>query len=134
MSTLLNLYQLTTDIIKSYSILATRRKSYFVNSIPENLFTDADPELLSSVLGCLFATIVNRSKESCIQLSARSYNSGIVLMHIRNCNITDDKAVEEELRKIQKLAARLGGFVGIAGQRQHLTTLAFSFPSMQLAA
>ena len=66
--------------------------------------------------------IVNGSKESCIQLSAKNYNSGIVLLHIRNCNMADNTLVEEELRGLQRLAGKMGGFIGIAGQRKHLTT------------
>jgi len=134
MSTPFNLSRLTAEIIKSYSPLAARRKTYFINSIPEALFTDADPELLSSILGSLLTTIINSSQESCIQLSARNYNSGVVLLHIRNCNLTDNSFVEEELRGLQKLAAKMGGFVGVAGQRKHLTTFAFSFRSLQVAA
>ena len=129
-----NLYQLTNAIIKSYLPLAARRKTYFINNIPADLHTNADTELLSSILGGLFAMVVNRSPESCIQLSARNYNSGIVLLHIRNCNMTDSPSAEEELRGLQKFAGKIGGFVGIAGKRNHLTTVAFSFRSLQWAA
>jgi len=130
----LSLCQLTNDIIKTYSPLAARRKTYFVNIIPAELYTNADPELISSVLAGLFSAIVNHSPECCIQLSAKNYKSGIVLLHIRNCNMTESPVMEEELRGLQKLAEKIGGFVGKAGQRKHLTTLAFSFRRLQAAA
>ena len=134
MSGTFNLYQLTDDIIKSFLPLAARRNSFFINNIPAEFEIDADPDLVSSVLSGLLATLVSRAPGSGIALSAKNYNSGIVLMHIRNCNIADSVTMEEELKRLQKLADKIGGIVGIGGQRQQLTTLTFSFPCLLLAA
>ena len=134
MSCSFNLYRLTDGILKSFLPLAARRNSHFINNIPAELEIEADAELVSSILGGLLATLLSRAPGSSISLSAKNYKSGILLMHMRNCNITDNTMMEEELNRLQKLADKIGGIIGVGGQRQELTTLTFSFPYLQLAA
>jgi hypothetical protein len=127
------LRHLTSQITNSFSPVATRNKSVFINDIPDNLYLQADRELVTSVLSGLVSAVVRNAKESRIRLSAKIY-SNVVLVHVKDYNSLNHSRVESGLQELQPLAEKMGGSVGVTSQRHNIATYAFSFPNQPMAA
>lgn len=82
MSTL-NLNELAGHLLHSFLPAAARRHNLLVNDVPSDLYIDADRELAASVVSGLLLPIVNRATDSCIRISAKIFDSFILL------NVTD---------------------------------------------
>ncbi|HEX7904479.1 MAG TPA: hypothetical protein VF487_11415 [Chitinophagaceae bacterium] len=117
-------------LLNSFRPTAIRNGSILVNDIPKDIQIDADRDLLASVLGGLLAHVITIAKDSCIQISAKVYTN-VILLHIKDHNTISSISIENNL---QLLAEKMGGFVGVSSQRKKLTTIAFSFPNLPVAA
>lgn len=129
----LTLQQLAARLVQSFLPVATRNKNHFINDIPDDLFIGADPELVASILSGLLGTVTKNAHESCIRISARVYGN-VVLVHVKDYNNLNYLPSENGLQQLQPLAEKIGGSVGVTSQRQNVTTFAFSFPNMPMAA
>lgn len=127
-----DLCHVANRLVKSFLPQATRNKSFFVNEIPENLFIGNNPQLVASVLSGLISFVVSHTKDSCIRLSAKVYNQ-VILMHVKDCS-SSCHTVENELRQLQPIAEKIGGIVSVTSHRMNVTTFAFSFPNLPIAA
>ena len=106
---------------------AMRRQSVVVNDIPSGLCVNTDAHKLAAVLGSLLNT------NSYIRISAKTYGN-VALLHIKdNCRL-NSPAFACSLVKIQELAERIGGSVGVTSYRNGITTIAFSFVNHPIAA
>lgn len=133
MQTSVNLRQIVSRLANSFLPLAVRRKSFFINDIPEDLYVNNNQQLVASVLGGLIASVVAHAKDSCIRVSAKVY-SNIILVHVKDCNNGSHYCFENGIKHLQPLAERMGGVVSITSQRFNVTTFAFSFPNSSIAA
>ena len=133
LSSFCTLDKLAEDMIKSFSPLATRNKSFFLNDIPGHLYIDTDPDIVAAIISGLLSAVVKNAKESCIRLSAKIYGN-VILMHIKDYNSINYCPVENTLKKLQPMAEKVGGSVSVTSQRHNVATFAFSFPNLPMAA
>lgn len=117
-------------LLNSFRPAAIRHESILVNDIPKDILIDANRELLATVLGELLTSVIGHAKGTCIQVSAKVYTD-VILVHIKDHNTVNSIAIKHDTRL---LAERMGGFVDVSSQRQRLTTVAFSFPNLPVAA
>jgi hypothetical protein len=127
-----DLRQVANRLVKTFLPVAIRNKSFFVNEIPENLYIDSNPQLVASVFGGLLSSVVRHTKDSCIKLSAKVYNN-VIVMHVKDCS-NSNHTVENGLKQLQPIAEKIGGVVSITSYRTNVTTFAFSFPNLPIAA
>lgn len=127
------LQQLVGSLMQTFVPVASRHKNHFINDIPDDLYIDADRELVASVLSGMMSAVLKNAKDSCIRLSAKLYGN-VVLVHIKDYNSFNYFPIENGLHQLQPLAEKVGGSVSVTSQRQNVTTLAFSFPNMPMAA
>ncbi|HEX7845035.1 MAG TPA: hypothetical protein VF476_04480 [Chitinophagaceae bacterium] len=127
------LHWLADEVIQGFASVATRNNCSIINDISEDICIDADRELVASVLAGMVSAIMAHAKDSWIQLSAKAYGD-VILVHVRDHNTVNSYAVESGLYHLQSLTDKLGGFIGVSSQRKKLTTVAFSFPNLPLAA
>lgn len=129
----ITLNELATNLSAGFLPLARTNKSVIVNDIPEDLFIDTDIELVASIFAGLLAAVVKNARESYIRLSAKVYGN-VILLHIKDYNNFNYSPVENKVQQLLPLAEKLGGSVGVTSQRNNVTTFAFSFPNLPMAA
>lgn len=133
LQTVSTLQELVGNLMTGFLAVADRNNNCFVNDIPDDVFIDSDREMIATVLGGMLSAVVRNAKDSCIRFSAKVYGN-VILVHVKDYNSVNYCPVEKNLQQLQPLAERLGGSVGVTSQRQNVTTFAFSFPNMPLAA
>lgn len=125
------LHELADFLIAKFKPAVASNKSLFINEIPAQLELVADKLLLSSILNGLFSVVVNYTKDSCIRLSAKT-DGNMVLIQVKDSISLNSTALENGIRKLQPLAEKLRGSVGVTSQRKKLTTITFGFPNLTL--
>jgi len=129
----MTLSELANSLVSGFLPLARANKSVIVSDIPEDLFIDTDTDLVASIFAGLLAAVVKNAKESYIRLSVKVYGN-VLLLHIKDHNNFNYCPVENKLKQLLPLAEKIGGSVGVTSQRNNVTTFAFSFPNLPLAA
>lgn len=125
------LHEMADHLVRSFMVKATGNKSFFVNDIPNNLQLSTDPQRIASVLSGFLCAVVSYTKDSCIRLSAKIYDN-IILVQIKDSGSFNTTALESKVQKLQPLAERLKGYVGVTSRRNSMTTLTFGFPNLPL--
>ena len=129
----ITLSELANNLSSGFLPQARTNKSVIVNDIPEDLFIDTDLELVASIFAGLLAAVVKNAKESYIRLSVKVYGN-VLLLHIKDHNNYNYCPAENNLKQLLPLAEKIGGSVSVTSQRNNVTTFAFSFPNLPLAA
>jgi hypothetical protein len=129
-----SLHDIVDIIAQSMEYAALHNKSFIINDVREDILIDTDQDLLSNTLSSLVNEVIRHTENGCIRISAKSYKSNIILLHVKNDGCLNYDSVSQKLTRIQTQAERLGGFVGFTSYRNKLTTIAFSFRNMQPAA
>jgi signal transduction histidine kinase len=129
----LSLKKLVSQILTHFQPAAVRHRSFLLNEIPDNFLVNADENILTSVIGSLFSAVINKSKNACIRVSAKTYNN-IVVVNVRDSNNSITIRIPKELEEAQPLAEQLGGCITLNHQWNDVTTVAFSFFSPSIAA
>lgn len=117
----------------SMNYAASRKKSYIINDIPEDIVIDTDENLVASVLSNLLKEIIGHTESGCIRITAKTFNN-LVLLHVKNDGSLHYDSMSQNLSAIHEQAEKLGGFVGFTSFRNKVTTIAFSFMNMKEAA
>ena len=112
---------------------AVRRQNVVVNDVPSTLYFHGNEQKLAAVLGSLLTTIIGHSQNSQLRISAKSYGNVIVL-HLRENSRLNSPSFATSLVRVQELADRIGGSVSVTSYRNKVTTVAFSFLSIPVAA
>jgi signal transduction histidine kinase len=128
-----DLQVLTNNVVTELLPLADQNKCVFLNDIPARLFLGTDPVQIATVLKDLLFAVVSHAKDTCIQLSAKIYTD-VVLIHVKDCSTFNSYAVESGLQRLKPIAESMGGFLSITSLRKKVTTVAFCFPNLPLAA
>lgn len=128
-----NLKKLTGGLISSFLPVASRNRSFFVNNIPDQLEVEHNKEWITSVINGLLKAVVNHARETCIQLSARKYGETVVL-EIQESGCISTYAMACGLQDVQSMAEKIGGSLSISIRKPTSTMIAFSFPSLPIAA
>jgi len=127
------LKKLTGGLIASFMPLATRNRSFFINNIPDQLIVEHNREWIASVISGLLKAVVNHARETCIQLSAKKQGETIIL-EIQESGCISTYAMACGLQDVQSMATKLGGTLSISIRKASSTMIAFSFPSLAVAA
>jgi hypothetical protein len=125
------LHEVVNRLVTSFSGIATSNKNLFVNEIPGHLQLAADPQMIASVISGLLSSVVSYAKDSCIRLSAKIYGN-VILVQVKDSSSFNINAIESQVKKLQPLAERIRGSVGVTSQRNNITTLTFGFPNLPL--
>jgi len=124
-----DLHEIVGQLVTSLSEKATYNKNVFVNEIPEYLQVSTDPKKITAVLSGLLSAVVSYAKDSCIRLSAKIYGN-VILLQVKDSGICNSKVIESQVRKLQPLAEKMRGAVGITGQRNNVKAFTFGFPDL----
>lgn len=125
-----SLYDLIDGLIRFTLPVALRNHNLIVNEVSPQLTIKSDKKSLTSVIGEILSTILNHSKSSYMRISAKRYHD-VIVVHVRDFNILNSEQLPFELKHLQELTRKIGGYVGITSQRQYETTVAFSFPDVK---
>ena len=105
---------------------ATRKNSFIINDVPNDLEVNTDEHMLATVFGSLLNTVINNTENCCIRISAKLYGR-VVLLHLKESHRLNSPAFAGNLRQVQQLAEKIGGTVSISNDRNEVTTIVFSF-------
>ncbi len=122
------LHSITDSLVSSIEPAAASRGNHFINDITDDICVDANRELLANVIAGLICAVNSQVKDSKIRLTAKQYTD-VILIHLKDYNKNEFIIID---RKIQALAEKMGGFVGVCSRRNNLTTIAFCFPNLPL--
>lgn len=125
------LHEVVNSLVTSFNVVATTNKNFFVNEIPGHLQLATDPQMIASVLSGLLSSVVSYTKDSCIRLSAKIYGN-VVLVQVKDSTGCNSNVIASQVQKLQPLAERMRGSVGITSQRNNITTITFGFPNLPL--
>src|SRR4030095_1209407 len=114
------------NIVTTLLPKATLNKSFFVNDIPDRFNLGRNSEAIASVIGGLLSTVVSYAKDSCIWLSAKLYGD-VILVHVKSSNGFYSPGIERQIRRLQLIAERNRGTVGLTAYQNHVTSLTFGF-------
>jgi hypothetical protein len=120
------LHLLVSRISASSLPSATRKNSFIINDVPDDLEANTDEHMLATVFGSLLNTVITHSENCCIRISAKLYGK-VVLFHLRETSRLNSPAFAGNIRQVQQLAEKIGGTVSISNNRDAATTIVFSF-------
>jgi hypothetical protein len=124
---------LVNKLVAEIAPATSKHRSFLVNDIPDGMQIATNPDAVTAVLGQLFVTLANHATDSCIRISAKTYND-ILLVQLRDGNSPTAYTIAQGLYPAQIMAERIGGYLGVTSQRKHETTIVFSFPNVKLAS
>jgi hypothetical protein len=122
----LNLHELTSLLLQSFLPAAARNHNLLVNDVPDGICIDSDRELAASVIGGLLSDMVTHVENSCIRLSAKSFD-GIILLTVTDGNGHNNCGIIEGVQEAQPFTEKPGMIVSIANQSEKTATISFSF-------
>jgi hypothetical protein len=125
------LHELADFLVSKFVRIAASNRSVFVNEIPTRLPLSADKQMLTSVLNGLFSAVITNATDSCIKLSAKRFGNS-VLLQVEKSSGLKNSSFENEVRKLQPLAAKMRGSVEVTRHRKKLTTITFGFPNLPM--
>lgn len=125
------LHELADFLISKFKPEVAGNKSLFINEIPAHLELMADKQLLSVILNGLFSVVTTYAKDSCIRLSAKTHGN-MVSIQVKESVSLNRAAVENGVHKLQSLAEKLRGSIGVTSRWKKPTTITFGFPNLSL--
>src|SRR5258706_16054001 len=128
------LNRLVARLLVSFQPVAVLQKSFIVNDIPAGFQVNADKGDLLSVISYLLSSVIRKSPNSCIRVSAKRYNN-IVLLRLKetNTNINHTRTFEYNWQQVNHFAEKLGGCIVVNELLKTSPTVTFSFRSLEAA-
>ena len=114
------------NIVTTLLPKATLNRSFFVNDIPDQFQLGRNSAAITSVIGSLLCAVVSYAKDSCIWLSAKLYGN-VILVDVKSSNGFNSPGIEQQIRRLQLIAGRNRGTVGLTSYQNHVTSLTFGF-------
>jgi hypothetical protein len=111
---------------------AVHRKSFIVNDVPRALPISADENMLATVLSSILQIVISHTENSCIRIAA-NINDKIVNVQMQDNNFNGN-VIESDLKQVQTIANKMGGYLSIHTNLKKITSIAFSFPNIPQAA
>ncbi|MBS1917501.1 MAG: HAMP domain-containing histidine kinase [Bacteroidetes bacterium] len=121
-----SLHKLADKLIVSLLPKTTLQKSIIINDIGDDLYTNADQQLLASVVSSLLDNAIQYVPSSCIRVSAKAFGY-ITLVHVRTSGPHLEELFAASLSSFQPIAEKLGGCITISNNNLRGTTMAFTF-------
>ncbi len=132
-STKKTLDQLVSILAAGSLPAAVHRKSFIVNDVPHALAISADEDMLAAVLGSILEIVINHTENSCIRIAAQ-VNDKIVNVQMQDNGSFSSNVIENDLKQVQTIASKMGGYLSINTNLKKVTSIAFSFPNLPQAA
>lgn len=123
-----SLDKMISRLLYAFQPTAVRKNSFFINYVPINFIVDANKNMLAAVISELLSSVVHKTKNSCIHISAKRY-SDIVLFKVRDSQPGND-VFECNWREINPLVEKLGGCITTSETHYNSSTITFSFRSL----
>lgn len=127
------LHQLAGRIINSFLPAAVQNNNFFINDIPNDLKVDHNQEWVESVIGGVITSVVDHARSTCIRVSAKIYGY-VMVLEVHEAGSINGYAMACSLQQAQTMAQKIGGCLSISIQQPTVTTIAFSFPNLPIAA
>jgi len=124
---------LVEQLVLQFQSSALRNGSAILNDVPEDLYVNADKNILSKIISSLLDSITYSSRNSYIRISTKRYNN-IILFHLRDSNTAFIPTQNYDWQEMNLLAEKLGGCIIEDDLRKKHATITFSFCSMANAA
>lgn len=122
----IGLHLMVSRISASSVPSATRKNSFIINDIPEDLQANANENMLATIFGSLLNAVITHTENCCIRISAKIYGR-VAMLHLKETHRLDTPAFAGSLRQVQQLAEKIGGAVSVSNKRNEATTIVFSF-------
>jgi|SRR5688572_6287348 len=126
----ITLHSLVACLLPGFRSVALKQKVHILNDVPAGFCVTTDETLLSTLIRKLFSSIIDRSNNSCITVTAKRYRN-IILIHLKDTNKfnwTPDSTWEQ----LNPLAEKLGGC--IVANPADRASVTFSFRCLSAAA
>src|SRR6476646_10482322 len=81
-----SLNKMIRRLLYSFQPAAVRRNSFFVNDVPPDFVVNANKNMLAAVISELLSSILYKTKNSCIHITAKRY-SGIILFKLKDSQV-----------------------------------------------
>ena len=111
---------------------AIRKNSFIINDVPADLHANTDENMLATVLSSILQIVINHTENSCIRIAA-NVNDKIVNVQMQDNNFNGN-VIESDLKQVQTIANKMGGYLSIHTNLKKITSIAFSFPNIPQAA
>lgn len=120
-----SLKNLINQLLYDFKPTALKQQTAILNKVSD-IRVNADEQLLATVIGSLFCSMLTSNKCGSIRFTSKSYND-IVFIHIMDVNRVNHRPLLTQLERLQPLARKLGGCITRNWQRNDSTMVTFSF-------
>lgn len=127
------LSRMVSQLVSRFQPFAVMRQSLIVNDIPKGFYVDTDENILATVIGHLFNTVIANTKSSCIRISAKRYGN-IILIRISDPNGKMQSLSNQDWHALKAMAEKLGGCIIEDDIRRNSANITFSFRCLSNAA
>jgi len=124
---------IVSQLVLQFQPMTLKRKSFIINDVPDDIYMYADKDNLVTIINSLLISIIDRSRRSCIRITANRY-SNIIVFRLKE---SADKIInisEHEWQKVKSLAKRLDHCVIENDINKEHAMFVFSFCSLINAA
>lgn len=125
-----NLYDMVERLMTSVFPAAIRNHNILVNEIPADLPVEQNDEWVASIITGLLTVAAIHTAGNFIRFTAKQHEHMLVLemQEFNKVPLNDD------VRQLQKLAAKIGGSLSLTEQNPDKSIILFSFPNAIFAA
>jgi hypothetical protein len=122
----ITLDKMLSNLLWVFQPIAAKRSSFIINDVPPEFYIHTDHPLLERTLGSLLTSVISRSRNSCIRVSAKRYKN-IVLLRIKDNKGNFSYDLEKGLCNSQLMAEQLGGCIVANDLRKKTATITLTF-------
>ncbi|MGC4036190.1 MAG: hypothetical protein QM764_09525 [Chitinophagaceae bacterium] len=124
-----SLHELISNLAVSYTPLAARRSSFFINDIDRKINLQIDNEVFISIVEKMILIILICENDACIRLSAKMYHD-VVLLHIQVTNVLNSETVISQLDQLHIKVNELYGVIDVSTMPDKVASISFAILNM----
>ena len=121
----ISMNKMINRLLTSFQPAAVKKNSFFINEIPHDIIVHVNKNMLAAVISELLTSVVHKTKNSCVHISAKRY-SNIILFRLKDSHV-DGNMFDYNWRTVNPLVERLGGCITINEAEKKSSSLTFSF-------
>ena len=127
-----SLKRLVSRLLSEYQPFAVNHHSFIINDVSDDFFVHGNKEDVDMIISSLLKSVVSRSRNGCIRVTARRYHDIIVIRLKDSCSISLPDYFD--LKNLNVLAEKLGGCVLENNKRSKNAVITFRFQCLAKAA
>ena len=127
------LHKMISHLLCHFQKKAVLQQSFLVNDVSQDFYVSTDKNTLAKAISHLFNSLIPKTRNSCIRVSAKRY-SNIILLRISNTNGAIGMINNNCWHEIKIMADWLGGCILMDEVRQKPSNITFSFRCLANAA